>query len=353
MSPVVKSTSRRRQRSLQEGHSARLCYLLAFPDPTPEDYEMKTIPALKEVPYFQPVDIRWRKLGEEEIEFEGTAVKIIRQRYEGGIQIAECYFSIESPLSAEGFRKRLQVEDAIQRYVLRDPQALFEEYSILLLQKIASPDAFVEQYAPLLARFIRAQKEHLDKEDIEDTLITRVRYSENDLSIVDWEGAILIAREDDFEPDIELLKIGNYQLLRYRLLDQGVENALRRLGEEFSQPRMNWLQLGRIRSAIRRILHYRLELMLEFERTEQNLLLIGDWYTSKLYRGIREELYLDEWKETVRTKLDNLEHILATIQANFSLSWQDLLETVQITGWLILLLGYFILFFLESGLWKH
>jgi hypothetical protein len=62
---------------------------------------------------------------------------------------------------------------------------------------------------------------------------------------------------------------------------------------------------------------------------------------------------LDEWKETVRTKLDNLEHILATIQANFSLSWQDLLETVQITGWLILLLGYFILFFLESGLWKH
>jgi hypothetical protein len=210
MSPVVKSTSRRRQRSLQEGHSARLCYLLAFPDPTPEDYEMKTIPALKEVPYFQPVDIRWRKLGEEEIELEGTAVKIIRQRYEGGIQIAECYFSIESPLSAEGFRKRLQVEDAIQRYVLRDPQALFEEYSILLLQKIASPDAFVEQYAPLLARFIRAQKEHLDKEDIEDTLITRVRYSENDLSIVDWEGAILIAREDDFEPDIELLKIGNY-----------------------------------------------------------------------------------------------------------------------------------------------
>ena len=34
---------------------------------------------------------------------------------------------------------------------------------------------------------------------------------------------------------------------------------------------------------------------LDFEKINQGLLLIGDWYTAKLYRIIYEEFYLDEW----------------------------------------------------------
>ena len=89
--------------------------------------------------------------------------------------------------------------------------------------------------------------------------------------------------------------------------------------------------------------------MLDFEHSEQNLLLIGDWYTAQLYHAIQEEFYLKEWKEAVRAKLDNLEDLIQTIKENFTLSWQSLMETVQITGWLILLIGYFILFYLESS----
>lgn len=343
----------RRRKRLPEVAAARLCYLLAFPDLASDERSTETIRAFKDAPYFQPVDVHLRTLGEEHLVVEGINVHILRQRYEGQVQVAECQFTLTLPLSAEGFRKRLEIEQALQRHLLGRQSTLFEEYSILLLDGIHDPDAFVEQYAPLLARFIRAQKERLDKSDIEDTLVTRVRYSENDLSIVDWEGAVLIAPDGDFQGEIELLKLANYQLLRYRMLDQSVEEVLRHLNEEFARQRIRWWQLGRIRNAIRRVLNYRLELMLEFERTEQKLLLIGDWYTSKIYRAIREEFYLDDWKEAVRSKLDDLEHIIETIQANFSLSWQDLLETVQISGWLLLLLGYFILFFIEIGLWKH
>lgn len=336
-----------------EIRKARICYLLAFPDIVPNEESRETIRAFKDAPYFQPVDIRLRTLGEETRSIAGTHVRILRQRYEGRVQIAECHFEIEMPLSAESFRKRLQIEDELQHLILGKQTSLFEEYSILLLDEITSPDSFVEQYAPLLARFIRAQKEHLDEKDIEDTLITRVRYSNSDLSIIDWEGAIIIAPDGDFQPDIELLKLGNYQLLRYRMLDESVEGALRHLNEEFVRQKMSLWRLGSTRNAIQRILRYRLELMLEFEHAEQKLLLIGDWYTSKMYRAIREEFYLDDWKEAVRSKLDDLEHIIQTIQDNFSLSWQDLLETIQISGWLLLLVGYFLLFFLESGLWKR
>jgi hypothetical protein len=36
-----------------------------------------------------------------------------------------------------------------------------------------------------------------------------VCYSKDDLTIVDWDGAIIIAPDGDFQSDIELLKVGN------------------------------------------------------------------------------------------------------------------------------------------------
>ncbi len=133
------------------------------------------------------------------------------------------------------------------------------------------------------------------------------------------------------------------------MLDENVEASLRAISDQFRADPGRSLRPGPGRGQIRRIVQHRLELMLDFEHTDQNLLLIGDWYTAQLYHAIQEEFYLKEWKEAVRAKLDNLQDLIQTIQENFSLSWQSLMETVQITGWLILLIGYFILFFLESS----
>jgi hypothetical protein len=89
--------------------------------------------------------------------------------------------------------------------------------------------------------------------------------------------------------------------------------------------------------------------MLDFERTDQNLLLIGDWYTAQLYTAIRDEFYLEEWKNSIRSKLDNLENIVETIQENFALSLETLMDRLQMVGWVLLLVGYIYLFFLDAG----
>ena len=48
-----------------------------------------------------------------------------------------------------------------------------------------------------------------------------------------------------------------------------------------------------------------------------------------------------------QNKLKNLESLIQVIQDNFSFSWSTFLEMVQITGWLVLLAGYFVLFYLD------
>jgi hypothetical protein len=130
------------------------------------------------------------------------------------------------------------------------------------------------------------------------------------------------------------------------MLDKSIEDMLDKINEAFFQ---NKRRPRATRGMIRQIAEHRLEVMLDFERAEQNLLLIGDWYTAKLYESIHNELYLKDWKESVRSKLDNLENIVQTVKDNFLMSWENLMDRLQLLGWVILLVGYIYLYMLDAG----
>jgi len=330
---------------------AEICYIIAFPDFTGETstpYEQ--IRGLKDAPYFQPVDIDVRTLGQAEVQAGGVQVSVLRQRYDDQIQMVDCRFQMSDVFNPSVIQQREVIERNLrERFISVEHlgSGLFEEYVVLLITHIrTTPDKFIDNNAVQIGRFIRSQREVLDRPELEQILSSRIRYSTKDLTVVDWEGAVIISGNGDFQSDIELLKIGNYQLLRYRMLDELVEGMLDKINESFF---INKRRPRATRGAIRDIVHHRLEVMLDFERTDQNLLLIGDWYTAKLYTAIRDELYLEEWKNAIRGKLDNLESIVETIQENFALSFETLMDRLQMVGWVVLLIGYIYLYLLDAG----
>jgi predicted GIY-YIG superfamily endonuclease len=333
--------------------NAEVCFLLAFPDTTANPPESPApICGLKDAPYFQPVDIRVRTLAEkEQHEAEGIPILLTRQIYEQRVQVIEARFSIPDLLSAESTQRCEAIQNQLVVILVPEEQrasGMYEQYVILLVAGLeASPGTFVDENAAALARFIRSQREVFDQGQLDQILVSRIRYSRDELTVVDWEGAVVISPGGDFQSDIELLKIGNYQLLRYRLLDQTLEENLQTIRGDFRQDARRF-RPGLTRGRIRRIIQHRLDMVLDFEHTEQNLLLIGDWYTAQLYHAIRDEFYLEEWKKAIKDKLDSLQDIIQTIQENFSLTWTGLLERVELIGWIILLAGYFVLFFMEE-----
>ena len=329
-----------------------ICYLLAFPD-SDNGKARPTEPfkgLSKDAPYFQPVDIDLVALGEETFLFEGYAVSVVRHRYDDCAQMIECRYQISDPFAAPVLQTRTNLQNVLQsRYIPEQHRrsGLFEEYWILLVKDSSpAPDPWIEKNALGLANFIRSQRDVFDTEEMREILGSRARYSADELTLIDWEGAVIIAPQADFRSDIALLKIGNYQLLRYRMLDQSIEDLLDKISESFFQksrrPRAT-------RGLIRQLAEHRLEIMLDFERAEQSLLLIGDWYTAKLYEIIHNELYLNDWKQTVRDKLDRLENIVQTIKDNLAVSWENLLDRIQLALWIVMLVGYLYLYFLDAG----
>lgn len=328
-----------------------ICYLIAFPDTESKAAPKKeSIKGLKDAPYFQPVDIDLASLGDETVLIEGHAVSVVRHQYDEQVQMIEARFTLNDPFDPSALHERQKIEQSLQsKYIPVDHRqsGLFEEYTILLVNEVKkSPDKWIDRNALDISRFIRSQRDTFDKNEMAETLMARTRYSAVELTLVDWEGAVIIAPNGDYQSDIVLLKIGNYQLLRYRILDDSIEKLLDKINESFFK---NKRRPRATRGLIRQIAEHKLEVMLDFERTEQTLLLIGDWYTAKLYQAIQSEFYLKDWKENVRTKLDNLESILQTIKDNLSVSWENLMDQIQLALWMILLFGYLYLYFLDAG----
>ncbi|HSG45772.1 MAG TPA: hypothetical protein VLA72_21725 [Anaerolineales bacterium] len=330
---------------------AEICYTLAFPDEVKETSQPKEqIHGLKDAPYFQPVDIDVRTLGQVEVQAGGVQVSVLRQRYDDYVQMVECRYQMDDPLGTSSIQQREIIERNLQERLIPieiQKSGLFEEYTTLLITNTrTTPEKFIDKNAAQIGHFIRSQREVLDQPELDSILSSRIRYSTKDLTLVDWDGAVIIAGNGDFQSDIELLKIGSYQLLRYRMLDELAEKMLHTINESFI---VNRRRPRATRHAIRDIVELRLNVMLDFERIEQNLLLIGDWYTAKLYTTIRDEFYLEEWKNAIRTKLDNLENIVQTIKDNLSVSWENLLDRVQLALWILMLVGYLYLYFLDAG----
>lgn len=326
------------------------CYLIAFPDTKTHPTPIKeSIRGLRDAPYFQPVDIDVVSLGDETVLIEGYAVSVVRHQYDERVQMVEARFTLKEPFAPSTLLERSKIEDALKSKFIPvefRESGLYEEYTILLVDEVKqTPDKWIDKNALAISRFIRSQRDTLDKKEIDEILVSRTRYSAAELTLVDWEGAVIIAPSGDYASDIVLLKIGNYQLLRYRMLDDSVEKLLDKINESFFE---NKRRPRATRGLIRQIAEHKLEVMLDFERIEQSLLLIGDWYTADLYEAIHEQLYLKDWKENVKAKLDNLENIVQTIKDNFSLSWEGVMERAELIGWVVLLIGYLYLFFVQD-----
>ncbi|MCA9947227.1 MAG: hypothetical protein KC449_27300 [Anaerolineales bacterium] len=334
----------------QEIHECQMVYLLVHPNERGETaVNQQPVTPRKGIPYFQPIDISVQLLEAFQIQLESSSISVQPQIYDGHTRIDQCVFNLSQPLSNAAIGRKERIETALQQTLLTAEELkseLWEGYSILIFDlNLPRPADFVAEYAPTLAQLLRSQADPFSEEEVRQTLISRVQYAANDLAVIDWDGAVMLSPYGDDQADIELFKIGSYQLLRYRLLDKRIEERLRSFQEAIER-RLRFRPLT-TRREIQALVAERLTYLLDFEHIEQELLLIGDWYTAQLYHTIIDEFYLDDWKKIVKNKLENLESVMQIVVDNLSGSWSHYFDMVELVGWFVLLVGYFVLFYLD------
>lgn len=328
-------------------------YILFLPYSAVPQVDTHSSPALpKGAPYFLNLDIDVVNLEEVDVTIHDVPIHVRPQLLEKQVWVAECRYSLADPFDKSAPLRMRQIQMGLRKLFMNAADLTeadgFEEYTIVHLKaEMEAPDHFVDQHAAMFAQFLRNTdlEKPLEKREIAKTLSSRLRYSSADLTVIDWNGAVMITDDGDIASDVDLFKIGNYQLLRYRMLDKSIEQSLTELQTVINRKKFAFAP--RRNELMYQILNKRLEILLNYEKINQELLQIGDWYSSEMYRIIVEELYIDDWKETVNTKLESLASIHEIVSQNLSFSWSRFLDFVQMAGWLILLIGYFVLFYFD------
>lgn len=272
--------------------------------------------------------------------------------YPPNILLVEVSREVESVFTDEAFDLREQLIKDCQRIIQKRGGnfALSEEYALAVVSNYEGEPEQYLQFASRITSFLKSEKLPLDEQEIKYTLATQLKYAKDDLIIVDWDGAFIFEPTGDVNALMELFEIANLQLLRYRMLDEDLDQRLQRVGQLVQSNSM----LNKITSnskemanAFREVINLRAKSISEFDTLERDIKLIGEWYSARLYDLVAKKFKIEEWRRAIKEKLDSLEDIYTIVVEKFSVSKLHSLEMVQIILFFVLQVGWFALIILE------
>lgn len=209
------------------------------------------------------------------------------------------------------------VKEAISKYEF---SSMVEDYAAIAVQRwpeAVTPEGLLVSHRTLLAKTLQAEAGGLSAQQIEHTLAARMGYGSGDLTVVDWNAALIF----DHEPAdvVSLLQHANVELLEMRLLDEQLDDMLdrsRELMEKVLKARIWPLSKGA--KAIREFAELATDKALLFEGVNNGIKLLGEQYMARLYRLISDRMNLPQWDAAVLHKLETAESVydkLGTIES--------------------------------------
>ena len=307
-----------------------------------ETTQVVEIKTMKRAPSYPDVIPKQKIIRVEKREVDGVEVGCLVKAYLPDVVVVETSLDVDDILaeSVLDFKRSLiGTCRAILRDLSCDPE-YDEEYSVYCVAGYhGDPEVYVSLYGERIAALLKNERILLDEEEVRATLSANLKYGEDDLTIVDWDGAFIFDSAGDFQSNIELFEIANLQLLKSRILDRDLDERLAKTLQLVKAPKMLPVISSReVRRALREIIELRTQSVLE--SVERNIKLIGDWYSAKLYALISRKFHLEEWKANIKDKLDALEDAYSMATENFSVSYRATLEVILLGGWFVLLILY-------------
>lgn len=209
-----------------------------------------------------------------------------------------------------------------------------EDYTIWQIEEFSphfSPNELQDVFAQEMAQLLRSEHETLSQEEVQDSNSCHISFGTQDLTIIDWNGAIIFGTE--MADVIAVLEFANVQLLERRFLDQQLDDALDEAYEALTRKAAEWsLWPGFFKADLRRIAQLQVDGAILFERVTNALKLVGDQYLARVYRLTSKRFHLEGWDASILRKLETIEDIYD------KLSDQTGNQRMEVLEWIIIIL---------------
>jgi hypothetical protein len=232
-------------------------------------------------------------------------------------------------LEAEAREQVLKLMDRIRPAIVRSElSGLTEDYYLFIIEQLEPPlraEELLAQYRSTLAQMLSFETALLSQEQQKEALGQRISYSESDLTVVDWNAALIY--DPDYEDTASVLELLNVELLEARYIDEQLDQRITEYAS-LVHKRPEWPVPLRTpyRGAIQELTELRIESTLLDERVGNSLKLIGDLYLSRVHSAAAKRVHLPEWERVIFHKLQIIDNFYQLLNDRVSTSQSQMLE---------------------------
>ena len=219
-----------------------------------------------------------------------------------------------------------RIAPAIHRPRLSD---LIEDYYLYVLEAQPKLTAKVLQtdFRRELAQALTFETSQLSDFQIEETLNQSISYLQTDLTIVDWNAAMIF--DCDYEDTVRVLELLNVELLEARYIDRMLDQKVKVYAGLLQKPSAWPVPLRTpYRRALQELTEWRLESTVLSERVTNALKLIGDLYLSRVHAAAAAKVHLPEWEKIIAEKIQILDELYDRMDDRVRTAQSQTLEVI-------------------------
>ena len=148
-------------------------------------------------------------------------------------------------------------------------------------------------------------------------------YYHNDLTVIDWDAALVIDDPDDFAETLYVMELANLHLAELEAYDRLLDRALERSYRDLRQG-----SYRKKRDVLVELREIRIDLARYNDELSNITKFIGDWHLARVYETISSRFHLADWHGSVSEKLKTLDNLYQMLQHDQSNRWMLVLEAM-------------------------
>jgi hypothetical protein len=239
------------------------------------------------------------------------------------------------------------LQRASRALVRRNQEQLREDYYIVQLRESHEADGKPSTAAELLslhsreiAQVVRGEAVPLSEAERQEVLQSSISYSENDLLVVGWSGALVYGSSEVATTTMQILEYANTQLLEFRYYDGLLVRLLENVYGSLER-KSGVLAAWRLSRQAARLNTLRLDIMELTEKVDNAIKFLSDMFYARLYGLAEAKVGVPDYRRLVETKLRTVGELYRYMVDQFNQTRSFVLELLVV---IILVIELFYLF---------
>jgi hypothetical protein len=180
----------------------------------------------------------------------------------------------------------------------------------------------------------------LSEAQVAEVLRVQRSYESTDLVVIDWDAALVVDLTGYVDDALYVLELANLQLEEFRVMDQKLDGYLNRVFEDLDRRQIPFLG-GSTASVLRTLRHFRVDVARLADEVTHITKFFGDWHLARVYLGARDRFYLDQWRQSVQQRLEQLDRLYSVLSGDVYDRRMLALELIIVVLFVIDILGLF------------